>query len=173
VTSTNGGTGSTATAALEVLGPDLAIAKTHAAPFVKGQTGTYTVLVSNLGPGPTSGTVTVADTLPAGLTATAIGGPGWTCSLDTFTCMRVDVLAAGASYPPITVTVGIAPTAPDSLDNTATVVGGGDVSPANNSVTDPTAVVAQIPTLGTWAFWLLAILLALAAVAALRRRRSF
>ena len=53
--------------------PDLGIAKTHAGNFTQGQTGaTYAIAVSNVGTGPTSGLVTVTDTLPAGLTATAI-----------------------------------------------------------------------------------------------------
>src|SRR4029077_890394 len=52
--------------------PDLTLAKTHSGSFTQGQTGaTYTLTVSNGGAGPTVGTVTVTDTLPAsGLTAT-------------------------------------------------------------------------------------------------------
>ena len=54
-------------------GPDLTITKTHAGSFTQGQTGaTYTITVSNAGGAPTSGTVTVTDTLPAGLTATGL-----------------------------------------------------------------------------------------------------
>ncbi len=52
--------------------------------------------------------MTVSDTLPAGLTATAISGTGWSCTLSTLTCTRSDALAAGAIYPPITVTVNVA-----------------------------------------------------------------
>src|SRR5258706_451347 len=68
---------------------DLTVAKTHTGNFTQGQTGaTYTITVSNGGPGSTSGTVTVVDTLPSGLTATAISGTGWTCTLATLTCTR-------------------------------------------------------------------------------------
>ena len=53
--------------------PDLTITKTHSGNFTQGQTGaTYTLTVSNVGAVSTSGTVTVTDTLPAGLTATAL-----------------------------------------------------------------------------------------------------
>ena len=52
--------------------------------------------------------MTVTDTLPGGLTATAIGGTGWTCTLTPLACTRSDGLDAGASYPAITVTVSVA-----------------------------------------------------------------
>src|ERR1700674_2876195 len=42
---------------------DLTLTKTHVGNFIEGQIGTYTVTVSNVGQGPTSGTVTVSDTL--------------------------------------------------------------------------------------------------------------
>jgi len=89
--------------------PDLTIRKIHAGNFRQGDTAdTYTLTVANVGQGPTTGAVTVSDTLPAGLTATAIGGAGWSCVLATFTCTRSDVLAPGASYPVITVTASVA-----------------------------------------------------------------
>ncbi len=89
--------------------PDVTISKSHAGNFRQGDTGdTYTLTVSNLGPGPTIGLVTASDTLPAGLTATDISGTGWSCTLTSLTCTRSDVLAAGASFPVITVTVNVA-----------------------------------------------------------------
>src|SRR5207244_11849763 len=60
---------------------DLIVSKTHTGNFTEGQTGaTYTITVSNVGLGSTAGTVTLADTLPSGLTATAINGTGWLCT---------------------------------------------------------------------------------------------
>src|SRR5207244_11076828 len=89
--------------------PDLTIAKSHSGNFTQGQVGaTYTITATNSGLAATSGTVTVTDTLPAGLTATAISGTGWTCVLGTLTCTRSDALAAGSSYPAITLTVDVA-----------------------------------------------------------------
>ena len=49
---------------------DLAITKTHAGSFVRGHTAdAYTITVANVGTLATTGTVTVVDSLPAGLTA--------------------------------------------------------------------------------------------------------
>src|SRR5207244_3444912 len=89
-----------------------------------------------------SGMVTITDALPAGLTATAISGLGWTTNLSTLTCTRSDALAANSSYPPITLTVSVASNAPASVTNTAIVSGGGDANSANNSVNDPTTINA-------------------------------
>jgi len=156
--------------------PDLAIAKTHVGPFVQGQAGaTYNMVVTNVGSGATSGTVMVTDTLPAGLTATAMSGSGWSCTLATVTCTRSDALAAGASYPAIVLAVNVSTTAPSSVINIAAVSGGGDTTPANGTTSDATAITAAavqvaIPTLGEWAMLLLATFLALAGAAATRKR---
>jgi hypothetical protein len=84
------------------------------------------------------GTVSVVDTLPAVANPpvpTAISGTGWTCTLATLTCTRADALASG-SYPPITLTVNIPKNIQNNFTNTATVSGGGDVNPTNNTATD-------------------------------------
>src|SRR5258706_282463 len=125
---------------------DLTLTKSHAGTFTQGQLGaTYGLNVRNSGGGPTSGTVTVSDTLPSGLTATAIGGTGWTCSQPAGACTRSDVLAAGASYPLITLTVSVASNAPASVTNTATVAGGGELVTTNNGASDVTAIAVAAP----------------------------
>jgi uncharacterized repeat protein (TIGR01451 family) len=122
-------------------GPDLTIAKTHTGSFIRGQVGaTFTLAVSNVGDLPSSGGVTVVDTLPTGLTATGFSGTGWTCTLTPLSCTRSDSLVTGASYPVITLTVNVANDAAGILTNTATVAGGGDTYPGNNTATDPTTV---------------------------------
>jgi uncharacterized repeat protein (TIGR01451 family) len=109
--------------------------------------GTLTLTVSNAGDATDGSTVTVSDTLPAGLTAlindanagagpVAASGAGWACTGTT--CTRSDVLPAGASYPPIKVTVKTANTAPDSVTNSVTVSGGGS---AAHTATDVIPVV--------------------------------
>jgi uncharacterized repeat protein (TIGR01451 family) len=124
--------------------PDLTITKTHSGDFTVGQNGTYTIAVSNVGNAPTSGTVTVTDSLPIPqLTATAITGAGWSCSTPpvTFvTCTRSDALAVGNSYPVITLTVAVA--SGPSVANTAGVSGGGEFNTANDSASDPTNIIA-------------------------------
>lgn len=123
--------------------PDLTLAKSHTGSFSQGQTGaTYSLVVTNSGAGPTAGTVTVTDTLPAGLTATAIAGTGWSCTLATLTCTRSDALAAGASYPAITLTVSVAANAAAQVTNQAAVAGGGETNTANNSASDATTITA-------------------------------
>jgi uncharacterized repeat protein (TIGR01451 family) len=140
VSAGNGGSGNTATASISVLTPGLIIAATHNGNFYQGQTsGTYMLTVSNAGGGPSAGTVTVTDTLPGGLTAVSISGMGWTCTLATLTCTRVDALPPGATYPPITLIVAVAANAPASVSNSASVSGGGEAG-GSNSGADPTTI---------------------------------
>jgi len=120
--------------------PDLTIAKSHSGIWTLGATGkTYSITVSNNGGIATDGsTVTVVDTLPSGLTAMAMTGAGWSCTLATLTCTRSDALANAGNYPPITVTVDVANNAPANMTNTATVAGGGETYTANDTASDPT-----------------------------------
>jgi uncharacterized repeat protein (TIGR01451 family) len=126
--------------------PVLTISKSHVGDFAVGETGdTYTVTVSNTaGAGPTSGTVTVTDTVPSGLTLDSMAGTGWTCAADSNTCTRSDVLAAGASYPAITVTVDVASDATSPQVNSVTVSGGGS---ASATATDSTLILGGVSTL--------------------------
>jgi uncharacterized repeat protein (TIGR01451 family) len=123
--------------------PDLRIIKTAApASFTVGSNATFTLAVSNIGQLATSGTVTVEDILPAGLTFVSAVGTGWTCSgTSSVSCTRSNALAAGSAYPNIVITVTPTPPATPSITNTSSVSGGGDVSPANNSSTVNVTVV--------------------------------
>ena len=133
--------------------PDLTITKTHAGSFHPGDIGdTYTITVTNSGTAATSGMVSVVDALPSGLAATALSGSGWNVVLSTLTATRSDTLAAGASYPALTVTVNVAANAPSNVTNTAVVSGGGEVNTANDTASDPTfiglpAVTSTTPSL--------------------------
>ncbi len=122
--------------------PDLTVVKTHAGNFTQGQNGTYTITATNSGGAATSGTVTVSDTLPAGLTYVSATGTGWTCGAtgQVVTCTRSDALAAGASYPAITLTVSVAPNSALSVTNTATISGGGQTNTSNDSSSNPTTI---------------------------------
>jgi uncharacterized repeat protein (TIGR01451 family) len=123
--------------------PDLTIAKSHTGNFTQGQTGAaYTLTVTNSGTGPTSGTVTVTDTLPASLSYSNAAGTGWSCSAvgQVVTCTRSDALAASGSYPAITLTVNVSVTAPASVTNNASVAGGGETNTGNDSVSDATTI---------------------------------
>ena len=124
---------------------DLTIAKTHTDPLVRGNTGVYTLTASNVGGTATSGTTTVTDTLPAGLTPTAAVGTGWTCGIvgQTVTCTSTAAVAGNGSFPAIAVTVAVAQSASSSFTNTATVAGGGEVNTTNDSASDATTVTSQ------------------------------
>ena len=121
--------------------PDMALTMQHAGNFGRGQTGVYTITGLNGGGGATSGTVTVTDTLPIGFSAAAMSGSGWNCNINTVTCTRADVLAAGANYPPITLTVNVSDLTSSMVTNTATISGGGETDTANDLVGDVTNVV--------------------------------
>ncbi|HTS28537.1 MAG TPA: discoidin domain-containing protein [Bryobacteraceae bacterium] len=120
---------------------NLAIAVSHAGTFTQGDSGdTYSITVTNAGATATTGTITVTDTLPAGLSATAISGSGWSCSLSPLSCTRSDSLAPSAAYPTITVTVDVAADAPGSVTNTVRC---DEAIAGNSSASDVTHIVAK------------------------------
>jgi hypothetical protein len=82
--------------------------------------------------------------------ATISGGPSWSCMIsgNTATCTNSTLLAPGAAYSPITLTVNVASNAPPTVTNVATVGGGGDLNAANNAATVVTAI-ARAPDLTT------------------------
>jgi uncharacterized repeat protein (TIGR01451 family) len=129
--------------AIVINGPDLTVTKSHVDPFTQGDVGdTFTITVKNVGNSDTSGTVTVVDTLPASFTATAMSGSGWSCNTGTLTCTTSNVLAAGASYPAITLTVNVDNNAPIFNTNNAKVSGGSEAGNVigNNSADDQVKV---------------------------------
>lgn len=133
---------------------DLFISKSHTGNFVSGQQGVYTITVSNNGPNATSAgsTITVTDTLPAGLSYVSASGSGWSCGAagQVVTCTQAGVLASGASYPAISLTVNVSAAAAPSVTNTATVSTNSttfDNQSSNNTASDPTNVL--VPNLST------------------------
>jgi len=126
--------------------PDLTLVKTHSGNFTIGTNGNYVLTVSNAGgAAATSGTITVTDTLPSGLSFVSGTGTGWSCSAggQNVTCANSNSLAAGASSPAITLTVSVgASTAvgTNSITNTANVSVTGETNTGNNSASDPTTV---------------------------------
>ena len=114
-------------------GSGLSISKSHTGNFAQSQTGAiYTVTVSNsLSAAPTSGTVTVAENLPSGLTLASMSGTGWNCFGGT--CSRNDQLNPGASYPAISVTVNVASNATSPQVNSVTLTAGSLSATATDS----------------------------------------
>lgn len=119
--------------------PDMTLAKNSSGSFTRGQTATYTIPVSNISPyGPSSGTVTVNDTLPVGVTPTGASGSGWTCTVagQTVSCIDTTPLPGNTTYPSITVTANVLQTAPSTVTNIATVSGGGELNLTNDTATN-------------------------------------
>jgi uncharacterized repeat protein (TIGR01451 family) len=136
--SNNGAVQASATTTVQC--PSLNVQKTHQGAFTQGQPGVaYTVTVSNgSSVAPTSGSVSVAETVPAGLFLVSMAGSGWICPAGGITCARSDPLNAGATYPAITVAMNVAATAAPQVINRVTVSGGGSHSA---SASDPTAIL--------------------------------
>jgi hypothetical protein len=162
-------------------GTRLAIAMTHTGNFTVGVPGVYTIVVSNIGGASSSGQIDVFELFGSSVytnpfTFVSAVGTGWSCSyehLGLFTeeleCLSSGVIAAGGSAAPIMLTV--VPCCSGTQTSTVSVSGGGD--PVGSSASDPTIVVAAVPTLPQWAMMALTVLLVLAGAAALRRRTTW
>jgi len=126
---------------------DLSITKSHAGNFAAGANGAYTLRVSNAaGQQREDNTVTVTDTLPAGLTYVSGTGTGWNCSAaaQVVTCTHPPFLDPGQSLPDITLTVAVGAAAIPAVVNNAQVSSASlDLAAGNNSVADPTVVTGS------------------------------
>ncbi|MEP0871889.1 DUF11 domain-containing protein [Trichocoleus desertorum AS-A10] len=139
-------TDNAASADVNVNASDLTITKTHTDKFLLNQNSSFLLTVKNIGFAATSGTITVTDQLPTGLTYQSAAGAGWTCSFNatntTVTCTTSNVIAASSSANPITITVRRDSSA--ATTNTATVSGGGDKNNTNDFGSDAIAGVSQL-----------------------------
>ncbi|MGJ5819554.1 InlB B-repeat-containing protein [Paludibaculum fermentans] len=123
-------------------GPDLSVQLTHTSSFLRGQTNAvYLIRVMNSGGAPTVGGISVVESMPAGITITAMSGPGWSCAAGT--CTRNDSFAAGQMLPTISVLATVSANAAASVSNVVTVSGGGDSSIGNNLATDVTSIASE------------------------------
>ncbi len=123
---------------------DLSIVKTGPGTVTAGGSVSYALAVANAGPSDAA-SVSVTDTLPAGVTFVSASGGGWSCTNSgnvSVTCTRA-ALGTGATAPTITVVV-TAPGQATSLTNTASVTAAtSDPTPGNNTSSAVTAVTAS------------------------------
>ena len=127
--------------------PDLEMQKTSGA-LTLGTVGTFTLSVRNVGTAATSGTITVTDNLPDGLTFVSATGPGFTCTSAgaLVTCTRTAALGVSESAA-ITLSVRIGINALAGVTNSATVSTPGDTNPANDTSTIGPIPVSASPDL--------------------------
>jgi hypothetical protein len=169
--------------------PNLVIAMSHTGNFTSGVNGVYTIVVSNIGGTATSGYPTVEDLLNPNAGENGVGvdfgfvsatGTGWSCYpqygipadwIDLY-CQTASPIAPGGSASPITLTVF--PTHSGTVTNTANVGYPcvGNICTNYHFTSDPTIVLAAVPTLPEWAMIVVTGLLALVGATALRRRTA-
>jgi LPXTG-site transpeptidase (sortase) family protein len=118
------------------IAPNLSLAKSNGSSTVTaGGTTTYTLTVSNTGNVSTSGTITLVDVLPGGMSvadgAVTLGGANaadWSCgaSSNVITCTNSTVIAGTNGTSVFNFTVDVSSSASGTLTNKAQVGGGGD-----------------------------------------------
>ncbi len=129
---------------------DLQITKTATSGFQYDQnsakTATYSLSVKNNGPQSASGTITVTDTLPSGLTYVSGTGTGWSCSAagSVVTCTNAGPVANGVTMSAVTLTVTVGSTAVPSVTNSASVSGTTFDDVANNNSSSITTNVTRV-----------------------------
>lgn len=129
---------------------DLTIDKSHSGTFLARQNNDYSIVVTNRGPSQEVNTITVTDTLPAGLTFVSGSGPGWACAAagQTVTCTNSTPTVSGDDFPELSLTVFADLSSLPGVVNSASVSSPTfDNQLGNNSDTDPTGIVDEDPAL--------------------------
>lgn len=139
--------------ALQVLAPnnaDLAIEKSHSGDLVIGSDAVFLISVTNVGTATVTGTITVNDNLPAGLTPLQAAGSGWfPCEFanQLLTCVYSNSLGVipSGGLPPIVIAAEVGEAAAPSVTNIASLTNANDSNAANNtSIDDATVVSADL-----------------------------
>lgn len=142
---------------LTVVQPQLTASKTVSGALAAGQTGAaadgyFAIGLQNTGGGPTTGAITIVDTLPAGFSLVSASSAQGTVACGTLpatgtvTCTFTPSapIAAGASAS-VRLNVAIAATATGTPTNTVAVAGGGDPDPLPTCPAAGNPQCAQVP----------------------------
>ena len=124
--------------------PDLSVVKTGNGPLNAGQPATFTITVSNAGPGAATN-ATLNDQLPAG-TWSLGGADAAACQIsgsNLLTC-AFDTIAAGGQKV-VTVTTTTVPTDCPSIHNVVTVAASNEAPAATGNNTDDADIVVNCP----------------------------
>jgi uncharacterized repeat protein (TIGR01451 family) len=130
---------------------DLSLSITAVGNFSVGANGSYTLSVANSAGAiidTEANTISVTDTLPAGLSYVSAAGTGWTCAAagQVVTCTHPPPLAPGQSLPSISLTVAVTAAAWPSVTNSASVSSSSyDGNKANNTGTAVKALSGGAP----------------------------
>src|SRR5690606_32614855 len=128
---------------------DLGVVKTHRGQAKVGEQVTFDLVVTNHGPTPDPGPITVTDTLPEGLGFVAASGDGWVCDQlaaragGTVDCEYAGTLSVGEAVR-FAVTAEVLPAAYPEVSNVA-AVGSPSADPESENDTS-TDVVPVEPT---------------------------
>jgi uncharacterized repeat protein (TIGR01451 family) len=115
--------------------------------LVPGSNTSYTLKVTNQGPGKLSGSMEIVDTLPAGISFLTGTGSGWLCGANgqLVICNWTGALDSGSVAPDLVLLVAVSPSVVGTITNTATVTGTViDIVPSNNTVSFTSGVF--VPT---------------------------
>lgn len=159
------GNNSSSASTLVSANADLSVTKNGPAATASNTTITYTVVAANAGPSNAS-TVTLTETLPAGMTfvsANQTTGPAFSCSGTGPIVCTIATFNAGASAT-FQFTFNVPQSIPSGtqVGDTATIASSTpDPTPANNTATATTTVGQTIPALSPLAMALMALALAL------------
>lgn len=105
---------------------DLALALSSTGTPARGSVMNLIHTVSNNGPLPDAGPITVKHTLANGLDYISAGGSGWSCATpagQVITCSSTEQLAVGEAAPALTISARISLAAPGTMTTNATVGG--------------------------------------------------
>ncbi|MEA2238687.1 MAG: hypothetical protein QOC81_3411 [Thermoanaerobaculia bacterium] len=140
----NNNTGNAFTAVLPAA--DLTISNTASGnPVNAGSPLSFVLSVSNNGPDATSGTITVSNTVPAGVTSATGSGTGWTCGAQSgsvITCTSNTSIPSSGSAQPLTISMTAPATGP-AVDSASVSALTSDPNSGNNSASQTVTITPK------------------------------
>ena len=114
-------------------------------PVNAGSPLSFAINVSNGGPDATSGSVTVTNTFPSGVTSFTVSGAGWTCGSlagNTATCSNAASIANAGAAPMLTLSMTAPATGP-AVDSATVSAGTADPNNGNNTASQSVTILGQ------------------------------